>query len=342
MDKAKAVQDEDGKEMFEAGSEGAYYAGKFNAAAAKGDRAGMDAAIKAMRNSNMKDKDIAKVIRSAQNKGLLKNLGDGEAAWKRQLYKDYGGSFLATDYELSHFMRTGGAGNKGRLGAYGEYAKNAPITPDDMRKEDLLKLSGSSLAGMAAAGKVSQGMAKQVMAMHPNLSEDKLVMFGALADGMVGKSDFQDASGNIDDKKVAEFKNNAETIIGDPYQKSGKISGLLQNIGGDQIEKWTKPVADRVTIDQQEWNEVPVHVESNGQMVPIAKNDDKSLERMYPDIKEEDRATELTISHIDRRDAGTSEPGSGIILGSTGEENRRAMREFDQQQRNNRNWPGNR
>lgn len=234
ISKAKTVKLEDGGELTQ---EGSYYADSFFDAARRNDITGMNAAIEAMRNSNMKAKDISRVIRHAQNKQMFNGIdSDKRSAWYRDLSKKYGNDFLSTDYELSHFMRTGGSLNGGQLGDYGEYAKSAPINSDEIRPEDLTKMSGDSLAAMIASGKITQGMAQRVMAMNPNISEDKKIMLGAVANGAAtAKFDVEGnelEGGTITSYK--QFKDDVKALMGNHAAETKTIKTSSQD-----VEAWT-------------------------------------------------------------------------------------------------------
>ena len=236
ISKAKPVDLKDGGGALT--QEGNYYAGNFMDAASRGDITGMNAAIEAMRNSNMKAKDISRVIRSAQNNGRFKDLDkDKKSAWFRDLSKKYGNDFLSTDYELNHFMRTGGSLNNGELGEYGQYAKNAPIEPDEIRPEDITKLSGDSLAAMTAAGKISSGMAQRIMESNPNISEDKKIMLGAVAEGKIGNLDTSNSS-------IKAFKDDARSLMAGGQATNKTFNGASH----DDVMRWSAATPQAVRV----------------------------------------------------------------------------------------------
>lgn len=234
--KSKAISDLG----FEAGTESAYYGGQFLEAASKGNITAMNAAIEAMRRSNMKPKDIARVIRKAENDGSIKLNDENKAAWARDMSKKYGGDFLSTDYELSHFLRTGAKGNGGVLGDYGTYA-SAAIKNEDINPEELMRLSGDSLAGMAAAGKISQEMAQRVLASNPNLSDDKKIMFGALADGSASEASI----GGIHNYK--KFKDDASNLANNRNDTAGVSTISGSNLPA-KVSEWTRPTTQKVEV----------------------------------------------------------------------------------------------
>ncbi len=235
ISKSKAISDLG----FEAGTESAYYGGQFLEAASKGNITAMNAAIEAMRRSNMKPKDIARVIRKAENDGSIKLNDENKAAWARDMSKKYGGDFLSTDYELSHFLRTGAKGNGGVLGDYGTYA-SAAIKNEDINPEELMRLSGDSLAGMAAAGKISQEMAQRVLASNPNLSDDKKIMFGALADGSASEASI----GGIHNYK--KFKDDATKLVNN--RNAAGISTISGSNLPAKVSEWTRPTTQKVEV----------------------------------------------------------------------------------------------
>jgi len=226
---------------FGAGTEGAYYGANFLNSARANDITGMNAAIEAMRSSGMKAKDIAKIVRYAQNHGYYNGIEQNtRAAWMRDISKKYGNDFMATDFELNHFAATGGSGNGGTLGGYGDYARTPAFGIDDVKPEDVLKLSGDSLAGMISAGKIDQGMAQRVMAMNPNMSADKRIMLGALASGSVNPGVNVDQF-KADAKALASNRNAASTTIA---PSGGETLATL-------VARWTAPTAQRATVVQE-------------------------------------------------------------------------------------------
>jgi len=230
---------------FAAGTENAYYGGQFLEAASRNDITGMNSAIEAMRASGMKAKDIAKIVRYGQNHGYYNGLNaNTRSTWMRDLSKKYGNDFLATDFELNHFAATGGAGNGGVLGNYGVYAGTNTFGIDDVKPEDILKLSGDSLAGMISSGKIDQGMAQRVMAMNPNISADKRIMLGALASGAVG------AGVNVD-----QFKNDAKALASNRNASSTTITPSGSDSLATLVSRWTAPTAQRATVVQEFFGE---------------------------------------------------------------------------------------
>ena len=232
---------------FTAGTESAYYGGQFLDAASSGNITGMNSAINAMRASGMKAKDIAKLLRYAQNHGYYNNIDrNTRAAWMRDVSKKYGSDFLSTDFELNHFMTNGGSSNHGSLGGYGEYAgsKDSNVNIEDIKPEDVLKLSGDSLSGMISAGKIDQGMAQRVMAMNPNMSADKRIMLGALANGSVGAG--------VD---VAQFKADASALASNRNAAVSSITPTGSDDLATLVSRWTAPTAQRTTIVQEFFGE---------------------------------------------------------------------------------------
>ena len=241
---------------FSDGTRESYYAGQFLNAAATGDTNGMNAAIAAMKAAGVKDKYIASMVRQAQNGGYMKFAGKDKAeqdnarrAWYQDLSTRYGNGFLATDYELAHYAMNGAG--QDTLGDYGAYAKSF-IKRDDFKKEDLLKLSGDSLAGMAASGLISQGMAQQIVAENPNLSEDKKIMFAALASGAATAASIQASATPATATTPgisgsAQFKMDVETLMNNHGATVASI-----NTGGnaDMVKSWTAPAPSAVNVVQ--------------------------------------------------------------------------------------------
>ena len=237
-----------------------YYVATFRDAAEKGDIAGMNGALAAaVASGYMKDKDIAAMVRDAQNDGVI-NIDDpgNKAAWMRDTASKYGRGFMATDFELQHFMQGGGLGNGGNLGGYGEYA-GGNIGVDDLKPEDVNKLSGDSLAGLAAAGTLTPAMAQQVLAKNPNISADKRVMLGAVASGATvgadGRSTITDAN---------TFKEEAKALMNNPNavtwtDKDGNTHDITNihaagdadnRVSADQVSSWTAPTPVAANVVQ--------------------------------------------------------------------------------------------
>ena len=217
---------------FEGGSENAYYGKQFLDAARSGSVTGMNAAIEAMRASNMKSKDIARLMRYAQNHGDFNSMkSDVKSAWMRDISKRYGNDFLATDFELSSFAQTGGTGNGGALGNYGDYARSGSIGMDDIKPEDIGRLSSDSLAGLARdGGLINQTLAQRAISANPNLSVDKKIMLGAIANGATVNN-------------VEDFKNEAKKLMN--AKDSDFANGMT--IGGITVDKTMRDAWASVT-----------------------------------------------------------------------------------------------
>lgn len=231
---------------FKGGTEGAYYGKEFLNAANAGDIARMNSVIQAMNNSNMKPKDISKLIRFAESSGAIRiNDTDKAADWRGQMFRQYGNGFLSSDAELSHYMMTRGGGGRMNMN-YGDYAARS-MGFDDLKPEDIPKLSGESIAGLAASGRLTQGMAQRVLANNPNISEDKKIMLSAIASGNAtggiemdanGKA-ILDGNGNVQYQgsiggNSNQFKSDATTLMVD-HSREG-----LQTIqsNGSQVDAW--------------------------------------------------------------------------------------------------------
>lgn len=214
------------------GSPGDYYEQLFLKASQQGDEIGMNSAIAAAVSSGyMKEKDIAKMVRNAENNGNIRfKDAASRAAWLRDTATKYGNGFLATDAELKTFMQKGG---DGALGDYGAYAASGGMGIDDFKPEDVSKLSGDSLAGMIASGVLTQGMAKRILASNPNISEDKKIMLSARAEG----ANVTDA-GRFKEEAKALMGNHSATGVTD---SSGVTTGFSQIVGTDAatIDRWT-------------------------------------------------------------------------------------------------------
>ena len=129
---------------------------------------------------------------------------------------------------------------------YGDYAARS-MGFDDLKPEDIPKLSGESIAGLAASGRLTQGMAQRVLANNPNISEDKKIMLSAIASGNAtggiemdanGKA-ILDGNGNVQYQgsiggNSNQFKSDATTLMVD-HSREG-----LQTIqsNGSQVDAW--------------------------------------------------------------------------------------------------------
>ncbi|MDO4612014.1 MAG: hypothetical protein Q4B29_00930 [Candidatus Saccharibacteria bacterium] len=226
--------------IAKAGGERAYYEGRFRDAAKRGDITGMNSAIEAMRSSNMKAKDIASVVRTAENDGTFRgSMGANErASYMRDLAKKYGNDFMSTDFELNDFARKGGmskSGGAGTLGNYGDWAK-AEIGMDDIKPGDFGQMSGDSMAGMLTSGLVDASMAQRAIVENPNLSVDKKLMLSAVANGV----NF-DPSVAIKDQVKQWMSNNFSSAA---TQASGAV------IDRDLIAAWSAATPESVNIVQ--------------------------------------------------------------------------------------------
>ena len=252
---------------FAAGQEGAYYGRMFIEAAEKGNETQMSSAIEAMRNSNMKPKDIAKLVRYAENKGKLNFNGDSNAraAWLRDLSKNYGNDFLSTDMELATWAKTGGSYGKStmtRLGDFGEYASGSGmIGNDDVKPEDIARLSGDSLAAMAVGKQLNSSMAKSVLASSPNLSADKKIMLSAIAGGatVTDANLFKEQAKALMNADDAAFANSGQTKVNSAGVKEAAIE-----VGG---KLWTRAERDAMTSAQPRTVNI-VDIDGNGLIVP--------------------------------------------------------------------------
>lgn len=223
-----------------------YYTIQFRRAAEKGDVTAMNSAISAAVSSGyLKDKDIAKMIRNAQNDGAIR-FGDNatKTSWMRDTATKYGSGFLASDYEMRHWMQGGGVKT---LGGYGEYAPDN-IGADDLKPEDITRLSGDALAGMALAGKIDQAMAQRVIASNPNISADKKIMLGAIA------------SGNANVTNANDFKEEAKALAANSGAEEWTTTDAKGNKVTKKITQITAPSADRQTMVEAWASSTPQNV----------------------------------------------------------------------------------
>ena len=220
---------------FKAKTEGAYYGREFLDAANAGDITRMNSVIQAMNNSNMKPKDVAKLIRFAESSGAIR-IKDSDAAadWRGKMFSQYGNGFLSTDAELSHRMMTRGMAGDIDMN-YGDYAARF-MGIDDIKPEDIPKLSGESLAGMVSSGHLTQGMAQRVLANNPNISEDKKIMISAVATGK--------ASGGID---PMQFKEDANELM---KNHGANVKTISTNGDSALVDAWVASNPREVNVVQ--------------------------------------------------------------------------------------------
>lgn len=240
----------------------AYYEAQFQQAARQGNISQMNAIIEAAEKSGfVKAKDIAAMLR--RNYGNIRGVNDvARAAWMRDLATKHGDSFLATDLEQREWLKRGGEGN---LGNYGEYAMGGGangtrgINLDDIKPEDILKLSGDSLAGLARAGAIDQGMAQRIMAMNPNMSADKRVMLGAIANGNATGATY-DANGRFTGsgtiRDAATFKRESQALMNAVSNASTRANipnmqlTSMSNVSAESVQAWTTATPQQVNIVQ--------------------------------------------------------------------------------------------
>lgn len=239
---------------FAANTEGAYYGQQFIDAARRGDRTGMDAALKAMNNSNMKPKDIASLVRHVEASGGPNFADEGQAAeWRGKMFSQYGNGFLSTDAELSHYMKTRGAGGEAAqqdlAAGHGAYAKNN-MGIDDIRPEDVKALSGDSMAGLVSAGLLTQGMAQTVLASNPNISEDKKIILSATANGNTGA--VNSSNENIEDirNEITTLAKGIKTDAENMMKDHAVIGTAIKNTDSRTVDAWTSAVPQNVNIVQ--------------------------------------------------------------------------------------------
>lgn len=239
---------------------------------AGGDVRKLDAAILTAQKRGLKNKDIAAMIRKAQNNGKLKFKDEqSKANWMNNMLKNHG-DIVSTDYDMQEWMRDGG---KEPLGDYGEYvAKHRNISDVDI--SDLSKMSGDSLAGAIKAGLVSAPVAQQWLAANPNQSPDKKVMMGAVASGVVDANSLRNISAN-------DFKKEAQSLLdgGKTKATTSVISdGAIRNGSGkdihDLVDSWTTTAQVRAYVSQDsstlkpgQAQKEPVRVVAEGQVIDV-------------------------------------------------------------------------
>lgn len=193
----------------------AYYGDMLDKAVKSGSANNVNAVVAAMVNSGqIKEKDIADLLRKRiDSTGGLGIKNDGTLANVfREMAAKYGNGFLATDAELKDFMKKGGLDKSGEkitsLGNYGDYAKAGHMDVTDVKKEDINKLSSDSIAGLIQSKIIDQGMAQQMLAMNPNISNDKRIMLGAAANAL----------SSVGTMSAEAFKENAKRVAQDTAQ----------------------------------------------------------------------------------------------------------------------------
>ncbi|MBR2708777.1 hypothetical protein IKE98_00350 [Candidatus Saccharibacteria bacterium] len=215
-------------------------------AAGKG-AADLEAAVAAVvASGTVKEKDIAGIIRDALNSGGFDKLEkDGSLRGVlEKMHSQYGSGFLATDYELGQYVQRGGTDENGRsckLGKLGEYASQH-IDLKDVKPEDMMKLSGDSMGAMIATGKINKQIAQDILAKNPNISGDKKIMLGAIADGKTDIATICNGSPTVEDA-VAKFRADAEKLLAG----QNVINGTIHANPAD-AEKWTAPKPQDVHI----------------------------------------------------------------------------------------------
>lgn len=219
-----------------------YYKEALTKAGNSGNVGDINAAIAAMVGSgHLKEKDISDLVAKAINNNEIKIENDGTmASFLRGLHAKYGSGFLSTHSELKDFAAKGGMyeGKRMELGEYGEYATKY-MSKDDIKREDINKLSGASLAGLIKAGIIDQGMAQQMLEMNPNISNDKRLMLGAAANGLT-------IGGTVIDGMSAEaFKQAAKDVANDLSEATSKL-GMDQKMA----EALVAPTPQQVNIVQ--------------------------------------------------------------------------------------------
>ena len=249
MGNAKDVMDPSGNKLFD-GSRENYYAGKFMQAAENKDRRSMNAAISAAKAAGVKDKDVAKMVRNAVNSGKLSGKNDAQMSLWLQSQASTNKA-LAKDIELQDWAAKGGTET---LGGYGDYIGAGHMSVSDLDKAKIGNASTDSLAGLASKNKLPTGIAQEVLQDESmQLSPDKRIILGAAAEGKIKTG-----------ASVEDIKNDAEALLA-----TGSVSTNTGIIASDvDAGKWTAPSVERVTIDQQKTNEIPVRVTTGSPTPP--------------------------------------------------------------------------
>lgn len=243
------------------GNREAYYANKFLNAAYSGDSEGMTAAISAAKAAGMKDKYLASMIRQTENRGLM-NLGENEKRdWLQSARTNFGG-VMATDAELGDWAARGGYAT---LGDYGDYAggirdadgnvvQESQMNFNDMNIDDIPKLSGDGLAGAIRGGLVTTAMARDALAQYgSSLSQDKKVMLGMMADGLIANTSGLDAR---------RFKQEADAIT-----RGVRTSSFVGDITNEQVGRWLQKPPQAVRLEGSQ-ADVPIRGERGGNAEP--------------------------------------------------------------------------
>ena len=137
--------------------------------------------------------------------------------WTNRMATRYG-DVLGTDIELKDWIEKGDVGV--RLGEYGDYIRDGNMGRDDIKPEDIGKLSGDSLAALIETGIIDPTMAESALMINPNMTADKKIMLGALSSGLV-KYDPNPALSAPGERRFAnglsinDFKKEAESLMND-------------------------------------------------------------------------------------------------------------------------------
>ena len=228
-----------------------YYGEQLEQAGATGDLAKVEGVLQTMKSAGLKDKDIAAKLRGAIASNKIKFANDGSRmTWMTKMAAQEGNGYLATDLELTKYMQMGGdKAGAVDLATHGRWA-GANLGVDDIKPEEVTRLSGESLAGLAQAGLITQSMAQQVMAKNPNLSADRQIMLGAVA------------SGNAHITNAKDFAKEAKALASNPAATSyfDKDTGTTRVISSftpvsgstlaDSVNAWTRPTPMAVNTVQ--------------------------------------------------------------------------------------------
>jgi hypothetical protein len=269
-----------------------YYNDQFIKAAEAGDIQAMNSVLAAASSSGyLKDKQVAKMVRDAQNSGQIKikdkpgqNAGQAMNTWMRDTASKYGNGFLATDFELKHWMQSGNGGTA--LGGYGQYAGSGHFDQSDIKPEEIGKMSGDSIAGLAASGIIDASFAQRALEQNKNLSVDKKIILSAIADGKVSTAGVN--PGNAEEF-ARKLKEDAKKLMQGDASVDTSVITLKGSDSEEKVQakldawKSTNPlevnVVQNFNAGGQQYEDVNVKVRGaaeEGQSFPVHNNPSNS------------------------------------------------------------------
>ncbi len=204
---------------------------------AGGDLRKMNAAIKAAKQNGVKGKDIAETLRNVENNGGFGFKSDESRANFLNTLASEHGDVLGTDFELKDWVIKGGTS---ALGARGSHLRS--VDRNDLKPEDIATQSGNSLASMIQNKFISPGMASQVLESNPNLSEDKKIMLGALADGKLKGGEgwtYDDLKSDVEKIQNGDFDELKALDVPDDEKE-------VEEVLTARMKAWTAPRPQRV------------------------------------------------------------------------------------------------